>query len=170
MDVPSLATGTGTKVFVDGMDVALLRATIVDAKANPVLDATNNITFTVSIGPGFISGVGNGDPSCQEPSQVSWRSSYHGLSRAIVRVTVDASGTVAERELRAALNLEAGKGTASTVLQGAASTAPTSITVTASSPGLKGGSFTIPLSTDPNDSVLAVASASVGLADVGLSD
>eukprot|EP01052_Picozoa_sp_SAG31_P052117 SAG31_NODE_12713_length_922_cov_0.900365_2_plen_171_part_01 len=25
MDVPSLATGTGTKVFVDGMDVALLR-------------------------------------------------------------------------------------------------------------------------------------------------
>ena len=54
----------------------------------------------------------------------------------------------------------------------AASAAPTSITVTASCPGLKamGTSFTIPLSTDPKDSVLAVASASVRLADVGASD
>ena len=52
------------------MDVALLRATIVDADGNPVLDATNNVTFTINSGPGFIAGVGNGDPSCQEPSQV----------------------------------------------------------------------------------------------------
>jgi hypothetical protein len=105
MDVPSLATGTGTAVYVDGMDVALLRATIVDAQGNPVLDSTANVTFAVkSGGPGFIAGVGNGDPSCQEPSQVSWRSSYHGLTRAIVRVTVDASGSAEARALRAAVN------------------------------------------------------------------
>lgn len=55
---------------MDGMDVALLRATIVDADGNPVLDATDNVTFTVQSGPGFVAGVGNGDPSCQEPSQV----------------------------------------------------------------------------------------------------
>jgi hypothetical protein len=52
------------------MDVALLRATIVDANGNPVLDATDNVTFAVKSGPGFIAGVGNGDPACQEPSQV----------------------------------------------------------------------------------------------------
>lgn len=173
MDVPSLATGTGTKVFTDGMDVALLRATIVDAKGNPVLDASHNISFAVSTGPGFIAGVGNGDPSCQEPSQVSWRSAYHGLSRAIVRVTVDASGTAAERALRASVNPDAGKGVASrssSVLQGLASVAPTSITVVASASGLSTGSFAIPLSIEPSDAVLAVASASVGMADTGAND
>ena len=55
---------------MDGMDVALLRATVVDANGNPVLDATDNVTFTIKSGPGFIAGVGNGDPACQEPSQV----------------------------------------------------------------------------------------------------
>ena len=95
MDVPSLATGTGTAVYLDGMDVALLRATVVDAAGHPVLDGVNNVTFDVTDGPGFVAGVGNGDPACQEPSQVGWRSAYHGLARAIVRVTVDASGTEA---------------------------------------------------------------------------
>ena len=73
MDVPSLATGTGTAVFVDGMDVALLRATIVDAAGNIVRDSTLNVTFAVTSGPGFVAGVGNGDPACQEPSQVRGR-------------------------------------------------------------------------------------------------
>ena len=50
--------------------MALLRATIVDSDGNPVLDATDNVTFTIKSGPGFVAGVGNGDPSCQEPSQV----------------------------------------------------------------------------------------------------
>jgi hypothetical protein len=174
MDVPSLTTGTGTKVFVDGMDVALLRATVVDSDGNPVLDATHNISFAVSSGPGFIAGVGNGDPSCQEPSQVRWRSAYHGLSRAIVRVTVDASGTATERALRASINLDAGQGVesrSSSVLQGlASSVAPTSITIEARATGLSAGSFTIPLSIDPRDAVLAVASASVGMADTGANE
>lgn len=101
-------------------------------------------------------------------TQVAWRSSYHGLTRAIIRVTVDASGTPAERALRAAVNPDAGKGDASrssTVLQGDASVAPKTIEVTASAAGLTMGSFTVPLSVDPKDEVLAVAAASVGLAD-----
>ena len=168
MDVPSVTTGTGTAVYVDGMDVALLRATIVDAKGNAVLDATNKVTFAIKSGPGFVAGVGNGDPACQEPSQVNWRSSYHGLSRAIIRVTVDASGSADERALRASVNAEAGKGQASrssTVLLGDASAAPKTIEVTASADGLTQGSWTVPLSIDPKDEVLAVASTSVGLAD-----
>lgn len=76
----------------------------------------------------------------------------------------------ADRALRASVNAEAGKGAgsrSSTVLQGPASAAPTSITVTATAPGLKPASFTVPLSVDPKDAVLAVATASVGLADTG---
>ena len=42
-------------------------------------------------------------------AQVAWRSAYHGLARAIIRVTVDASGTPAERALRASINADAGK-------------------------------------------------------------
>ena len=172
MDVPSVATGTGNAVYVDGADVALLRATVVDAAGNPVFDATHNVSFAVTKGPGFIAGVGNGDPSCQEPSHASWRSAYHGLARALVRVTVDASGTKSDRALRASVNLEAGKSVtsrSSTILVGTAR-APTSISVTATSPGLKAASFTIPLSVDPKDSVLAVAAASVGTADTGNTD
>ena len=173
MDVPSLATGTGSAVFVDGADVALLRAAVLDAQGNVVLDSTLNISFAVTAGPGFVAGVGNGDPACQEPSQASWRSAYHGLARAIVRVTVDASGSAADRALRAQVNVEAGRGAAarsSTILQGAASGAPTSITVQASAPGLAPVSFVVPLSVDPADSVLAVAAASIASADIGAHD
>ena len=173
MDVPSLATGTGTAVFVDGADVALLRAAVLDAAGNVVLDSRLNISFAVSAGPGFVAGVGNGDPACQEPSQASWRSAYHGLVRAIVRVTVDASGSAADRALRAQVNVEAGLGAAarsSTILQGPASSAPTSITVTASAPGLAAATFTIPLSVDPADEVLAVAARSIALGDTGAND
>jgi len=168
MDVPSLATGTGAAVFVDGMDVALLRATIVDASGNIVRDSTLNVTFAVTSGPGYVSGVGNGDPACQEPSQSAWRSAYHGFARGIVRVTVDASGSSDERALRATVNVDAGRAPrSSTILQGSAAAAPSSITVSASAPGLQTASFTIPLSIDVKDSVLAVAAASVSSADTG---
>lgn len=173
LDVPSLATGTGSAVFVDGADVALLRAAVLDAAGHVVLDSTLNISFAVTAGPGFVAGVGNGDPACQEPSHAPWRSAYHGLARAIVRVTLDASGSPAERALRAAVNVEAGRGAAgrsSTILLGPAGAAPTNITVTASAPGLPPATFVVPLSVDPADSVLAVAAASVGSADVGAND
>ena len=76
--------------------------------------------------------------------------------------------------MRAAVNQESGKGDASrssTIMQGDVSGAAKTITVTASAPGLgTSAPFTIPLSIDLSDSVLAVASASVGTADVGTDD
>ena len=120
-----------------------------------------------------MAGVGNGGPSCQEPSQVSWRSSYHGLTRAIVRVTLDVSGSEAERALRASVNVDSGKGKdsrSSSVVKGADSSFPKSFEVTASAEGLPPATFSVPLSTDPADAVLAVAAASVGLADTGRAD
>ena len=73
-----------------------------------------------------------------------------------------------ERALRASVNKEASKGEASrssNVLLDA-STAPKMIEVTASADGLTMGTFSVPLSVDPKDAVLAVAEASVGLADM----
>jgi hypothetical protein len=93
------------------------------------------------------------------------------LARAIIRVTVDAEGTEAERALRAAVNVDSGKSPrSSTIMQGDTAAAPTSITVTATAAGMAPATFAIPLSVDPADSVLAVASASLKLADIGSAD
>ena len=61
--------------------------------------ATNNITFRVVSGPGRIQGTANGDPHCHEPLNAPWNSAYHGLVRAVVRVT----GTAARDEKEKAL-------------------------------------------------------------------
>lgn len=37
MDAPSQATGTGTALYLDGADVALVRASVVDASGNVVM-------------------------------------------------------------------------------------------------------------------------------------
>lgn len=171
IDAPSPVSGTGSAVYLDGADVALIRATIIDAAGNVVRNATLNVTFGVTSGPGLIWGVGNGNPACQEPNNAVWRSAYHGLVRAIVRTTIDASGSAADRALRASVNVEAGLSPfSSSILQGSAGNAPTNITVTASAPGLPKASIVIPLSVNPADSVLAVALASVGTADIGSAD
>ena len=103
--------------------------------------------------------------------QVSWRSAYHGLARGIIRVTVDASGSPADRALRAQVNTEAGLAPrSSAILQGPSSAAPTSVVVTASAPGLASATYVIPLSVDVKDAVLAVAAASIGSADIGSLD
>jgi hypothetical protein len=168
LDVPSAATGTGSAVYLDGEDVALVRATIVDAAGAVVHDSSLNVTFAVTAGPAIVAGVGNGDPANQEPNRAASRSAYHGLVRGIVRVNLDASGSAADRALAASINTQAGQGPkSSTIFQGDNSLAPTSITVSASAPGLPTATLTIPLSVDPGSSVLAVAASSVGAAYIG---
>ena len=144
-----------------------MRATIVGAAGVTVGDAATTVTFAVTAGPGAIWGVGNGDPANQEPSHAPWRTSYHGLARCIVKAALVAAGTPEERALLAAVNVDAGMGPgAAAVFPGDAASAPTSITLTASAPGLPTATLSIPLSTDPADSVLEVAARSVGLADL----
>ena len=82
LDAPSVITGTGRALLLDGQDAGLVRATIVDAGGQLVADATHNVTFAVVSGPGRIVGAHNGDPQCHEPNQVPWHSAYHGLVRA----------------------------------------------------------------------------------------
>ena len=60
LDAPSPDTGTGVALYLDGSDVALVRATIVDANGDVCEDATNVVTFQVVAGPGLVWGTGNG--------------------------------------------------------------------------------------------------------------
>lgn len=166
LDAPSVATGTGSAVYLDGGDVALVRATVVDVVGNICADATPNITFGVSQGPGRVWGVGNGDPACQEPSHAPWRTAYHGLARAIVRVTLAATGSDADRALLAAVNTDAGASAESSSILIGGATPPAAIIVTASANGLQAGSVSIKLSVDAADEVRNVATRSVAAADL----
>lgn len=74
IDAPSPATGTGKALLLDGHDAALIRASIVDAAGRVMHLATDNVTFTVVDGPGFVQGTGNGDPHCHEPNDAPWHS------------------------------------------------------------------------------------------------
>jgi hypothetical protein len=160
VDAPSLTTGTGVAVLLDGVDVALVRATVVDSAGNACDDAAHVVTFAVTDGPARVVGVHNGDPTLQTLAGEAAVPAYGGLARAVARVTLVATGTPADRALLAAVNVDAGRGNSSAVSAGAAPP-PQAFTITATAPGLADGSLTVALSVDPADSVLAVAAASV---------
>jgi hypothetical protein len=187
LDVPSIATGTGSSVYLDGADVALVRATVVDVAGNVVHGSTANITFTVVNGPARLVGVGNGDPANQNPNHAASSQAYHGLARAIFRATLVAVGSAADRSMVATVNKDAGAGPrSSTVLLGkvgggeksntvggGGSVLPTTFTVMATATGALGvtaGHLTVPLSVNSIDNPLNVAAASVELADIGEND
>ena len=172
LDAPSVTTGTGSAVYLDGKDVALVRCTVVDAEGNAVHTASHNVTFAITAGPGVVWGTGSGNPSDHNHNHNPTRAAYHGLSRAIVRTTVDAAGDSQARALRKLINIDAGAadGMASIMLEDDDSSAGqrmhrgsnTGIVVTATSPGLGSVTLTIPTSTDPADEPMAVAERSVG--------
>ena len=167
LDAPSPATGTGSALFLDGSDVALLRAEVLDAAGHRVEDGVVNVTFAVSAGPGLVVGCGNGDPANRDPNQAPWKPAYHGLVRAVVRVTLDAASPPEVRAARLAMELQAGAGPRSSSILPVGSAAPTSMTVTASAPGLPVATLVVQLSVDPADAPLAAAAASVAAADLG---
>lgn len=175
IDAPSPLTGTGNNgaVYLDGGDVALLRATIVDADGVTVANSSLEVTFSIQSGPGLIWGTGSGNPTDHVNVLLPTRPAYHGLARAIVRNTLVAIGSDADRALMALVNLEAGAGPRSSFIMGACGgtsgdcAIPTVIEVAASAPGLPTAVIAIPLSIDPADSVLATAAASVGVAYIG---
>jgi hypothetical protein len=97
IDVPSKATGTGSAVVLDGEDVAMLRATLVDAHGVVVPFSSNNVTFSVVSGPGRVWATHNGDPANISPSLGAWTPAYHGFARAVIRTTIDAATAPAHR-------------------------------------------------------------------------
>ena len=158
LDVPSAATATGSALYLDGQDVALVRATVVDADGHHVVDSVANITFAARI-----VAAGNGNPASHEPNRAAWHSAYHGLARGIVQVSIDASDTdPATAALRREIELDAGKavGKSSSVLA-SGMVVPKEVVVYAVSPGLPRAQLSIPLSIDPADAPMEVATRSV---------
>jgi hypothetical protein len=163
LDAPSPSTATGQKLLLDGHDVALVRATVVDAHGNPVPTSAANITFEVVSGPGRVFGVGNGDPQCKLPHQVTWRPAFHGLSRAVVKVTEDASRSDRTLGLIRTIDVESGKSTVKVHdPAGANPPLPVPIMVRATAPGLAPDTLAVPVSRDAAvDGVLASARAAL---------
>jgi hypothetical protein len=93
IDAPSPVTGTGKALFLDGADVALLRATIVDRSGFVCANSTANVTFAVVAGPGLVWGTNNGDPS----DQVSGRLPPWGSKVTPVTFRVQLRGAVRAR-------------------------------------------------------------------------
>lgn len=167
LDVPHPSTGTGQALYLDGSDVALVRATVVDAAGNICHDSTLNITFAVTSGPGLVYGTGNGDPNNHDFAHATSRAAYHGLLRGLIRVTLNAVGSSSDRALAALVNVDAGQGPRSSSYLPDSGSPPTSLTVSASAPGVASGTLTIPLSVNDADSVMATAAASVAAAYIG---
>lgn len=168
VDAPSPATGTGGALFLDGADVALLRATVVDASGDVVGDAAGiTVTFSVVAGPAAVVGTHNGDPALQQLAAAASVPVYGGLARAVVRVTLAATGSDAERALLAAVNIDAGRGNASSAVLPPGQAPPAFATFTVEAVGLTAGRVVVPLSVSPADAPLAVAAANVGRADIG---
>ena len=133
--------------------------------------ATDNITFTVLSGPGFVQGTGNGDPHSQEPNNAPWHTAYHGLVRAVVRVNSMAGRSTTERALLALIDVHGPMSSSSSssslaeeehsVYDSGGDSPP--IVVQASSPGFAPVTVSIPTSTDANTAgVYAVAEAGAG--------
>ena len=156
-DAPSPKSGTGEGLVLDGQDAALLRASIVDDHGRVVHLANNVIAFEIVSGPGRLQGTHNGDPHNHNPSSASSNYAYHGLVRAVVRVTSIAARH--DRGLAALIDSEGPLAAREQELVRAASSASEPIVVRATSLGLAPAILTIP--TNGKD-VMADAAAAAG--------
>jgi hypothetical protein len=150
--------------------------------------ATDTVTFRVVSGPGRVQGTHNGDPHAHARNDAPSHAAYHGLVRAVVRVTSVAARPHAERAALAridvggpmaagtlsAMHTGAGTHVQARVSMGGNTSAPAAadaleleelqpIVVEASAPGLPPARISIAVSTDAAaDGIVAVAEAGAG--------
>ena len=164
IDAPHQSTGTGSTLLLDGQDAALLRATVLDANGRQMMRATDTVTFRIVSGPGRVQGTHNGDPHAHVPNNSPWHPAYHGLARAVVRVTSVAARSSMERAALARIDVHGPMAVgeqAEQVDQATSATDP--IVVEASAPGLAPARISIAVSTDASaHGILAVAVAAAG--------
>ena len=154
LDAPSPATGTGTALVLDGEDVALLGARVVDAGGRLVSTGAVNVTFAVRSGPGRLVGVGSGDPASHCPPKGDACATWAGYARAIVQAAYDCAS--ANRALLAGIDADGGTRTA--VVADAAQCPKGPIVVVATARGLASATVEVPVSVDAAaDGPVAVA-------------
>ncbi|KAJ9436228.1 Beta-galactosidase BoGH2A [Diplonema papillatum] len=144
IDVPSPITGTGKKLYLDGKDMALLRAQVVDSFGVVNSSVVGNVTFAVTSGPGRLIGLG-GAPDSHVPVQGDSQAFYGGLIRAVVGVTLDC--TTPSRNVTYQIDRESGP-----LRYSPTCPAPLPpIVVTATSESFGTATATILTSSDPSD-------------------
>lgn len=105
VDVPSKTTGTGDALYLDGQDVAFIRAQLLDAHGVLSKDADENVTYSVVKGPIRIVGVGSGDIGNHQHVQGDTYQTWRGLGRVVVQVTLDCTGI--HRDLAKQIDIDA---------------------------------------------------------------
>ena len=81
------------QLIADGQDTAVVAIAVVDGLGRVVPTAPDKVHFSVT-GPGRNAGVGNGDPSCHEPNQASYRSAFAGLCMVLIQAKRTAGNIV----------------------------------------------------------------------------
>jgi beta-galactosidase len=70
-------TSARTELTADGEDLTPVEVDVLDAHGRIVPTADNLVTFKVS-GPGYVAGVGNGNPADHDPDKADYRRAFHG--------------------------------------------------------------------------------------------
>ena len=157
LDVPSNNTGTGMMLVLDGHDAALVRASVVDEAGVVLTNASANITFTVTSGPGRLIGVGNGDNYCHQNAKSSTIPIYGGHARGIFQVNIDCVSE--HRDIMTAVDVDHGP----TEVQSGSCSSMEGIEIEATGEGLETGKLQIEVSSSADDLPLPVARRSVNL-------
>lgn len=147
LDAPNPRTGTGSALVLDGEDTAMLGARILDAQGALATAASLPVTFKVIQGPGRIIATHSGDPADKEPAHSTQSTTYHGLTRAFVRVTEDSSTDATHRQRLLEIDMD-GNSLTKIVEPDAAQGDPTSIIVRAEAPGVLPAEVEIPTTRD----------------------
>ncbi|KAF9701394.1 hypothetical protein EKO04_000005 [Ascochyta lentis] len=87
-------TADRTSIDGDGKDLSFITVAVVDENGDVVPDANNEITFSVSSGPGEIVTTDNGDPRDGTPFPSPTRKAFSGLALAVVRAKLGSSGEI----------------------------------------------------------------------------
>ncbi|KAH6642815.1 beta-galactosidase [Boeremia exigua] len=87
-------TADRTTIDGDGKDLSFITVAVVDANGDTIPQADNEITFSVTSGPGEIVSTDNGDPRDGTPFPSKTRKAFSGLALAIVRAGAGSSGEI----------------------------------------------------------------------------
>ncbi len=82
-------------ISADGEDVAMFAVAVQDAQDRVLPVTDNEVTFRVT-GEGKLIGLGNGDPTNQEPDKGASRKAFSGYCMALVQSTKNAGGITIE--------------------------------------------------------------------------
>ncbi len=162
LDSPSVFSGTGSALYLDGDDIALVRIATVDSAGVLITLSPVNVSLVVVSGPGRIAGVGSGDPASHAQPNGNVITTFGGLARGLVQVTVDCVSPA--RDLIIAIDSDSGERT--TVIPPGQACPVAPIVMRVSSAGLPDVTISIPTSSDEADSPQSAATAGFSTAAV----